>query len=75
MDPQVKVIKVEDVGGIDPRTLAPNPHTKVTYTVGDQGPFELVTPSKDFSADYVNTETQKRADHLRAIGAVSTLSR
>jgi len=70
MDPLVKVIKVEDVGGIDARTLAPDPHTKVTYLVGQQGPFELVTRSKDFTAEYVNTETQKRADHLRAIGAV-----
>ncbi len=70
MDPLVKVIKVEDVGGIDARTLAPDPHTKVTYMVGTQGPFELVTRSKEFTAEYVNTETQKRADHLRAIGAV-----
>jgi len=49
MDPLVKVIKVEDVGGIDARTLAPDPHTKVTYTVGTQGPFELVTRSKEFT--------------------------
>lgn len=70
MDPLVKIIKVSDVGGIDAHTLAPNPHTQVEYTVGEHGPFTIVTPSKDFSADYVNAETQKRVDHLRAIGAV-----
>jgi hypothetical protein len=71
MDPLVKILNVEDVGGIDARTLAPNPHTKVTYMVGVLGPFELVTPSKDFSSQYVNEQTQIRADHLRAIGVVT----
>jgi hypothetical protein len=70
MDPLVKIIKVQDVGGINPTTLAPDPHTKVTYMVADHGPFELVTPSKSFSSDYVNTETEKRVQALRAIGAI-----
>jgi hypothetical protein len=38
--------------------------------VGDHGPFTLVTPSKEFTAAYVEAETQKRVDTLRAIGAV-----
>jgi hypothetical protein len=71
MDPLVKITKVSDVAGIDPHTMAPNHQTVVTYMVGDYGPFSLVTPSKDFSADYVNAETQKRVDHLRAIGAIT----
>ncbi len=69
MDAAIRIIKVQDVAGIDATTLAPNPHTQVTYMVGDHGPFTLVTPSKQFTPEYVNTETQKRADALRAIGA------
>ncbi len=71
MDATVRIIKVQDVAGLDPATLAPNPHTQVTYMVGEHGPFTLVTPSKQFTADYVNTETAKRVEALRAIGAVS----
>ena len=71
MDALVKIIKVQDVAGIDPATLAPNPHTQVTYTVGEHGPFTLVTPSKNFTQDYVAAETQKRVDALRAIGAIA----
>ena len=71
MDAAIRIIKVQDVAGIDPTTLAPNPHTQVTYMVGDHGPFTLVTPSKQFTPEYVNTETQKRVDALRAIGAIA----
>jgi len=71
MDASVKIIKVQDVGGIDPATLAPNPHTQVTYMVGEHGPFTLVTPSKQFSQEYVNAETAKRVEALRAIGAIA----
>lgn len=70
MDPLVKITKVQDVAGINPSTLAPNPHTQVTYTVGEHGPFTLITPRDKFSADYVNTETQKTVDHLRNINAL-----
>jgi hypothetical protein len=70
MDPLVKITKVSDVAGIDPQTLAPRPQTVVEYKVGELGPFTLVTPSKDFSAEYVDAETSKRVAHLRAIGAV-----
>jgi hypothetical protein len=71
MDPLVKITQVQDVAGIDPQTLAPKPHTQVTYMVGDHGPFTLVTPSKDFNEQYVNDETQKRVNALRAIGAIT----
>ncbi len=70
MDPLVKITKVEDVAGVDPLTLAPRPFTKVTYMVGENGPFFFTTPSKDFTQEYVHAETQKRVDALRAIGAV-----
>lgn len=70
MDPLVRITNVSDVAGIDPHTLAPNAHTKVVYMVGDHGPFTLVTPSREFTADYVNAKTQETVDHLRALGAV-----
>jgi hypothetical protein len=70
MDQLVKIKKVEDVSGVDPATLAPRPFTKVTYMVGDHGPFTLVTPSKEFTQEYVDQETQKRVATLRAIGAI-----
>lgn len=71
MDAAVKIIKVADVGGINPATLAPDPHTQVTFMVGEHGPFTLVTPSKNFTPEYVNAETQKRVDTLRALGAIT----
>lgn len=71
MDSTVKIIKIQDVGGVNPATLAPDPHTQVTYTVGEHGPFTLVTPTKNFNSDYVLQETQKRVDTLRAIGAIA----
>ena len=70
MDQSVRITKVQDVAGINPATLAPDPQTQVTYFVGEHGPFTLVTPSKSFNDQYVNTETQKRVDALRAIGAI-----
>jgi hypothetical protein len=71
MDALVKITKVEDVAGVDPTTLAPRPFTKVTYMVGDHGPFTLVTPSKDFTPQYVENETTARVVALRAIGAIA----
>ncbi len=70
MDSLVRIIKVEDVAGIDPSTLAPKAFTRVTYMVGEHGPFFLVTPSKDFTPEYVEQQTNLRVQHLRAIGAV-----
>ena len=70
MDPLIKITNVEDVAGIDPATLAPRPFTRVTYMVGEHGPFTLVTLSKDFTAQYVDEQTSARVQHLRAIGAV-----
>lgn len=70
MDPLVKITRVQDISALNPATLAPDPQTQVTYTIGDHGPFTLVTPSKNFNQDYVNTETQKKVDALRAIGAI-----
>ncbi len=62
MDPLVKVEMVEDVLGVDARTLAPRVFVKVTYTVGSHGPFFLSTPKDNFTA---------RVATLRGIGAIA----
>lgn len=70
MDPLVKITKVQNVVGFDPTTLLPSRQVQVTYTVGTHGPFTLVTPMHDFTQDYVERETQKVVDVLRATGAL-----
>jgi hypothetical protein len=71
MDPLVKVTKVTEVSGIDPQTLAPAQQTVVEYTVGEHGPYKLVTPAKQFTPEYVDAETAKRVAQLRALGLVT----
>ena len=71
MDPLVKVEMVEDVLGVDARTLAPRVFVKVTYTVGSHGPFFLSTPKDNFTQEYVDRETTARVATLRGIGAIA----
>jgi hypothetical protein len=70
MDKAVKIIKVSGVFGFDPLTTLPSRNVQVTYTVGDHGPFTLVTPEKEFTPEYVDAETTKKANQLRALGIV-----
>lgn len=70
MDPLVTITSVKDVSGVHPQTLAPDPQRVVEFTVGQHGPFQLVTPARSFTSDYVDVETQKVVDHLKAIGAI-----
>ncbi len=70
VDPLVKITNVKDAVGLDPTTLLPTRTKVVTYMVGTQGPFTLTTPAHDFTADYVQRETQREVDTLRAIGAL-----
>lgn len=70
MDPAVRIQRVNSVTGFDPVTTLPSKNIQVTYTVGDHGPFVLVTPEKEFSDTYVEAETTKRANQLRALGLV-----
>lgn len=70
MDPAVKIQRVNSVVGFDPVTILPSRNIQVTYTIGDHGPFVLVTPEKEFSNEYVDAETTKRANQLRALGIV-----
>lgn len=72
MDPAVKIENVGSVLGFDPRTTLPSRSIQVTYTIGDHGPFTLVTPEKEFSDAYVDAETTKRANQLRALGLIKT---
>lgn len=68
-----KAVRIENVGsalGFDPRTTLPSRNIVVTYFVGDHGPFTLVTPEKEFTDAYVDAETTKRANQLRALGIV-----
>jgi len=70
LDPAVKITDVHTVVGFDPKTTLPTRNVQVTYTVGIHGPFLLVTPETFFSQDYIEKETKKTADTLRAVGAV-----
>lgn len=70
MDPAVKIENISSVLGFDPKTTLPSRNIQVTYTIGDQGPFTLVTPEKEFSDTYVDAETTKRANQLRALGLI-----
>lgn len=72
MDPLVRITKVSDVQALDPATLAPNPQRQITFMVGDHGPFQIITPAKQWTQEYVNTEVQKVVDNLRAIGAITS---
>lgn len=70
MDPAVKIENISSVLGFDPKTTLPSRNIQVTYTIGDHGPFTLVTPEKEFSDAYVDAETTKRANQLRALGLI-----
>lgn len=70
MDPAVRIDHIASVIGFDPRTTLPSNNIQVTYFIGDHGPFVLVTPEKEFSDAYVDAETTKRANQLRALGVV-----
>lgn len=69
-DPAVRIDNVSSVLGFDKLTTLPSRNIQVTYYVGDHGPFTLVTPEKEFSDAYVEAETTKRANQLRALGIV-----
>lgn len=70
MDKAVRIENISSVLGFDQRTTLPSRNVQVTYYVGDHGPFTLVTPDKEFSDAYVDAETTKRANQLRALGVI-----
>jgi len=70
MDKAVHILKIANVTGFDPLTTLPSKNIQVTYTVGDHGPFNLITPEKEFTPEYVDAETTKRANELRALGVI-----
>lgn len=70
MDPAVKIQHISSVVGFDPRTTLPTRNIQVTYSIGDHGPFTLVTPQSEFTDAYVDAETTKQANILRSLGAI-----
>lgn len=70
MDPAVHILRIHGVVGFDSLTTLPSKNIQVDYTIGDHGPFVLITPEKEFSEAYVDAETTKRANQLRALGAL-----
>lgn len=72
LDPSVKVVNVKHVVGFDPTTLLPSRQVAVTYTVGQHGPFSLLTPDEKFTDSYVEQETQKKVNTLRSFGPLNT---
>lgn len=70
LDPLVKVTDSRTVTGFDSRTLLPKQVTQWTFTIGEHGPFIRTTPDADFTPEYVEAETQKVVNTLRATGAI-----
>lgn len=71
LDPLVNITRVSDQVGFDPTTTLPTRNKVVEYMVEHHGPFRLVTTADKFSQEYVEAETKKTADTLRALGALS----
>lgn len=70
MDKAVRIVRVYSATGFDPVTTLPAKSIVTVYMVGDHGPFNLVTPEHEFSNEYVDAETTKRANQLRALGTI-----
>jgi len=71
LDPLVKIASSQSVTGIDPRTLLPVRVTQWTFTVGEShGPYTRTTPDADFTAQYIEDETNKVVKTLRDTGAI-----
>lgn len=73
MDASVKITSTKTVTGFDPVTLLPSRQVQVTFTVGEHGPFVIVTPADHFTTEYLDRETQKYVDTLRSAGALGSL--
>ena len=72
IDPLVKITDTRSVTGLDPRTLFPVKAKQITYTVGpNHGPYTLVTPDEQFTAQYIEDETNKVVKTLRDVGAIT----
>lgn len=72
LDPAVKIIRIAGAVGFDPVTLLPSKNEVVTYMVGEHGPFTLTTTAAEFSPQYVEDNTRKKAEQLRTLGLVPT---
>ncbi len=71
LDPLVKITSSQSVTGIDPRTLLPVRVTQWTFTVGENhGPYTRTTPDANFTAQYIEDETNAVVKTLRDTGAI-----
>ncbi len=70
LDPSVKVVSSRSTTVLDATTLLPRQETVWTFMVGTHGPFSRSTPNDNFTAAYIEVETQKVVDTLRAAGAL-----
>lgn len=59
-------IHIQDVTGVD-TNLQPTVTKRVSFMVGNQGPFVLNYPAAQYSAERVKEDIQKEVETLRAI--------
>ena len=73
LDPLVTITDTRSVTGIDPRTLLPMRVTQWTFTIGpNHGPYVRTTPDAEFTAQYVEDETNKVLKTLRDLGVIKS---
>jgi len=70
LDKAVHDVRVKSAVGFDPNTALPTQNIVVTYSVGEHGPFTLITPRANFSEQYLEAETGKMVAILRAAGTL-----
>lgn len=71
LDPSVKIVNTKSLVGFDSKTALPLRVIQVDFTVGSHGPFTITTPSDQFTEAYLEQETGKIVQTLRAAGALT----
>lgn len=71
LDPSVKIINTKTIVGFDPKTTLPSRVVQVDFNVGNHGPFTITTPMEHFTPEYLEAETGKVVNTLRAAGALT----
>lgn len=70
LNSNVKIVNSKSVVGFDPRTALPLRVIQVDFTVGTHGPFTVTTPMENFNEAYLEQETGKVVETLRAAGVI-----
>lgn len=71
LDQNVKIVNTKSLVGFDSRTALPLRVIQVDFTVGTHGPFTITTPTDNFNEAYLEQETGKIVQTLRAAGAIT----